>query len=123
MQQRYRLRNRQFRVTSQEQPKVRHGCPPSPYHYPPRRSGRSRTYAGLAIAKGNCTRATTRWPAIGQEFSPFLLKRAPFGVFLPVGSVLSSRPLNGGGYPERSFYEPTASSNTAELLWWTMGAC
>ena len=52
-------------------------APPSLSYYLPRRSRRSQTYAGLAIAKGNCTRATTRWPAIGQEFSPFLLKRAP----------------------------------------------
>ena len=55
------------------------GMPPSPNRSPPRRSGWPRASAGYAVTKGNRTRATTRWPEIRQEFSPFLLKRAPCG--------------------------------------------
>jgi hypothetical protein len=55
------------------------GCPPSPNRSPPRRSGWPRASAGYAVTKGNRTRATTRWPEFRQEFSPFLLKRAPSG--------------------------------------------
>jgi hypothetical protein len=55
------------------------GCRPSPNRSPPRRSGWPRASAGYAVTKGNRTRATTWRPEVRQEFSPFLLKRAPCG--------------------------------------------
>src|SRR6266849_9426040 len=80
MQQRYGLRNSEIRVKSQESSESTFGCHPSLNHYLPRPSRRSRTYACIAVSKGHVTRDITRWPEIGQEFSPFLLKMAPYGV-------------------------------------------
>src|SRR6266851_10403280 len=77
MQQRYGLSNRKILVTSRESTESTDGCHPSLSHYLPRPSRWSRTYACIAISKGNCTRATTRWLEIEQQFSPFLLKMAP----------------------------------------------
>jgi hypothetical protein len=101
MQQRYGLRNSEIRVRSQESSESTYGRPPNPYHYLPRPSRWSRTYACIAVSKGNFTQALTWWPAIGQEFSPFLLKMAPREGVPACGqlSFLPSRQRDG--YPER----------------------
>src|SRR5713101_8309353 len=80
MQQRYGLSNRKILVTSRESTESTDGCHPSLSHYLPRPSRWRHAYACIAISKGNCTRARTRWLEIEQEFSPFLLKMAPYGV-------------------------------------------
>ena len=51
------------------------GCHPSLNHCPPRRSGRSRTYACIAISKGINTLARDQeWTEIGQQVGTLLLK-------------------------------------------------
>src|SRR5260370_28551063 len=69
------------------------GCRLSLHHYLPRPSRRSRTYACIAVSKGHVTRDITRWPEIGQEFSPFLLKMAPFGVLFGCPCTLCFLPV------------------------------
>jgi hypothetical protein len=86
MQQRIWLRKSETRVMSQGSSKSTLECPPSSNRYPPRRSGWFQTYAGYAVTKGNSTRARTRWPEIGQRFSPFPLKMAPYAVSALLGS-------------------------------------
>jgi hypothetical protein len=54
-------------------------CHPSLSYCLPRRSRWERPYACIAVAKGLITPASTGWAAICQQFSPFLLKRVPFG--------------------------------------------
>src|SRR2546422_10289655 len=54
-------------------------CHPSLSYCLPRRSRWERPYACIAVAKGLITPALTGWAAICQQFSPFLLKRVPFG--------------------------------------------
>ena len=78
MQQRDWLRNSQIPgLRARESSESMYGCHPRPYHCLPRRSRRDHPYAGLAIGKGHITRALTRWAVIRQQFSLFLLKRAP----------------------------------------------
>src|SRR6266852_1411630 len=111
MQQRYRLSNREIPVTSRESTESTDGCYPSLSHYLPRPSRRSRTYACSAISKGHITRDTTRWPEIRQEFSPFLLKMAPYGVRC-CGSLSFLPSPKGRRVSRKDFYETYLATKT-----------
>ena len=69
---------------------------PSSNHCLPRRRRRPRAYAGYAIGKGHITQGSTWWTVIRQQFGRSA-KTAPYGEFATAVSVLSSRPMNGGG--------------------------